>query len=103
MDVMAHGANFQIRGFNARKDPIVLIDHKAVLESLGIDQQSFVDLCILCGCDYTANISGMGPVTALRYVTEQRTIEGVIRRIKNENMNPKKKKPFIIPEEFNYE
>ena len=36
MDVMAHGAHFQIRGFNARKDPIVLIDHKVVLESLAM-------------------------------------------------------------------
>jgi len=36
MDVLAHGANFQIRGFNARKDPIVLIDHKIVLDTLGL-------------------------------------------------------------------
>lgn len=37
MDCMAHGATFQIRGFNAKKDPIVLIDHKSVLESLGLN------------------------------------------------------------------
>lgn len=36
MDVMAHGATFQIRGFNAQKDPIVLIEYKAVLESLNL-------------------------------------------------------------------
>lgn len=45
----------------------------------------------------------MGPVTAYKYLKENKNIEGVLRRIKNENMNPKKKKPFIIPEEFNYE
>jgi len=37
MDVMTHGSHFQIRGFNAKKDPIVLIEHKAVLESLGMN------------------------------------------------------------------
>ena len=103
MDCMAHGATYQIRGFNNKKDPIVLIEHKAVIESLGITYKEFVDLCILCGCDYTPNIIGMGPVTALKYLNECKDIEGVLRRVKTENMNPKKKKPFVVPEEFNFE
>lgn len=45
----------------------------------------------------------MGPVTAYRYLLENKNIEGVLRKIKNENMNPKKKKPMIIPEDFNFE
>jgi hypothetical protein len=45
----------------------------------------------------------MGPVTALKYLLEQKDMEGVIKKIKAENMNPKKKKPFIIPEDFNFE
>lgn len=45
----------------------------------------------------------MGPVTALRYIIENKNMEGVLRKIKNENLNPKKKKPFIVPEEFNFE
>ena len=103
MDAMAHGANFQIRGFNAQKDPIVLIEYKAVLESLNLTPKEFVDLCILCGSDYTSTIVGMGPATAYRYLVENKNIEGVIRRIKNEGMNPKKKKAMVIPEDFDYE
>lgn len=102
MDVLAHGAHYQIRGFNARKDPIVLIDQKMVLDNLNMTHTEFVDLCILCGCDYTNTITGMGPVTAYRYLTECKNIEGVLRRIKNENCMGKKKKPMIVPDDFNF-
>lgn len=103
MDCMAHGAYFQIRGFNNRKDPIVLIDNKIILDTLGLTIEEFVDLCILCGCDYTGTILGMGPVTAYKYLTECKNIEGVLRRVKNESMCGKKKKPMIVPEDFNFE
>lgn len=103
MDVLAHGSAFQIRGFNNRKDPIVLIDYKLVLESLQLTTKEFVDLCILCGCDYTNTIHGLGPVTALKYMNECKNIEQVLRKIQNENLNPKKRKQLIIPEEFHFE
>jgi len=45
----------------------------------------------------------MGPITAYKYLTESKNIEGVIRRVKNENMMGKKKKPMIIPEDFGFE
>lgn len=45
----------------------------------------------------------MGPATAYRYLVENKNIEGVLRRIKNENMKPNKKKAMIIPEDFDYE
>ena len=45
----------------------------------------------------------MGPVTAYKYLQECKNIEGVLRRVKNENSSGKKKKPMIIPEEFNFE
>ncbi len=41
----------------------------------------FIDLCILCGCDYTANINGVGPVKAFKFMKEEGTIENVIARI----------------------
>lgn len=35
----------------------------------------FIDLCILCGCDYTSNIRGIGPVKALSLIQKHGTIE----------------------------
>ena len=42
--------------------PIVEINLKTALAGLQIDMAQFVDLCILCGCDYTDSIKGIGPV-----------------------------------------
>jgi flap endonuclease-1 len=65
-------------------------------------QEQFVDLCILCGCDYTANIQGVGPIKAFKYIQEESTIENVVARIEKENEDPKKKKKYHIPESFYY-
>ena len=66
-------------------------------------QAQFVDLCILCGCDYTANIQGVGPIKAFKYIQEEGgTIEGVLDRIQKDNEDPKKKKKYHIPDTFYY-
>mmetsp|Transcript_39020 Transcript_39020/g.59407 ORF Transcript_39020/g.59407 Transcript_39020/m.59407 type:complete len:99 (-) Transcript_39020:204-500(-) len=61
----------------------------------------FVDLCILCGCDYTDSISGLGPVTAYKLVQEHHTIENVLDKL--ETLNKNRKKKFTVPEPFLYE
>ena len=45
--------------------------------------EEFVDLCILCGCDYTHSIGGIGPGTAFKLISECKTIEKAIKNIKN--------------------
>ena len=37
-----------------------------MLEELQLTRDQFIDLCILCGCDYTDKIPGIGPVRALQ-------------------------------------
>jgi 5'-3' exonuclease len=37
----------------AAKQPIMEVDYAKVLSGLGLTHEEFVDLCILCGCDYT--------------------------------------------------
>lgn len=60
-------------------------------------------MCILCGCDYTTNIPGVGPVKAFKYISEEGgVIENVIKRIEKENDDPKKKKKYTVPETFFY-
>jgi flap endonuclease-1 len=46
-----------------------------VLERLEIDYTSFIDLCILCGCDYTGTIPKVGPVNALRLIKRYHSID----------------------------
>ena len=54
-----------------------------VLSGLGLSMDSFIDLCILCGCDYTGTIPKIGPVTAYKVIQLHGSIEefGLIRNI----------------------
>ena len=65
-------------------------------------QEEFVDLCILCGCDYTNTIGGMGPKTAYNLMKECGSIEKVIEKVEAMNQDENKKKKYIIPENFLY-
>ena len=46
-----------------------------ILTEMGLSYESFVDFCILCGCDYTSTIPKIGPVNALRLIKEHQSIE----------------------------
>ena len=46
-----------------------------ILNSLEITYDSFIDLCILCGCDYTRTVPKVGPVNALRLIKAHSSIE----------------------------
>jgi flap endonuclease-1 len=102
MDSLTFGTKILLRGFNSKKEPIIHIELDQVLEGFKMTQEQFIDLCILCGCDYTTNIPGVGPVKAFKYIEECGTIEKVIAKIERENDDPKKKKKYTIPETFYY-
>lgn len=42
-------------------------------------------MCILCGCDYSAKIEGIGPVKALKFIKDFHSIENVLKFCKEEN------------------
>jgi flap endonuclease-1 len=63
-----------------------------ILDNLKLTQEQFVDMCILCGCDYTTKINGMGPITAHKLISKYGSIEEVL---KNNNK-------FTIPDNFDY-
>ena len=68
-----------------------------------MSMDEFIDLCIMCGCDYTNTIGGIGPIKAFKLIEENRNIEACLEVIKTSNEDPKKKQKFIIPDTFLYE
>ena len=66
-----------------------------MLSGLGLTPDQFIDLCILCGCDYTAKIGGVGAVRALQLITKHGCIEKVL-----EALDPAK---YQIPDPFPYQ
>ena len=97
-----------IIGFKKEKEPITEIVLEDVIKELDLTMDEFIDFCILCGCDYTKTIEGMGPSTALKFIREAHTIEGVLELIKEKNEIFREKHDrdkYIVPppERFKYE
>lgn len=63
------------------------------LEDLEMSMPQFVDLCILCGCDYIDGIAGVGPVSALKLIKTHGDLDTVVAKLRE---NPKHK----VPEDF---
>jgi flap endonuclease-1 len=72
------------------KQAILEIDYEMVLKGLDLTYDQFVDLCILCGCDYCSTIKGIGPKTALKLIKQYKTLESVVAVLK-------KDKKYSIP------
>lgn len=75
------------------KQPILEIDFEVMIRGMGLTYEQFVDLCILCGCDYCSTIKGIGPKTALKMIRQHKTLENVVSALKKE-------KKYSIPSDW---
>jgi hypothetical protein len=48
------------------------------LQELGLSMPQFIDLCIMCGCDYANNIRGIGAVRALNLIKQHGSVEAAV-------------------------
>ena len=64
-----------------------------IFKDMGLNQESFVDLCILCGCDFSDTIPRVGSISAYNLIKKHVNIENIL----SENVNLKP------TEKFNYE
>ena len=103
MDALTFGTKFLYRGFNSKKEPICIVDLEKMLKGFEMTQKEFIDLCILCGCDYTQTIGGIGPITAMKLLKEHKDIEGVIKKCTRANEDSNKKRKYVIPDKFMFE
>eukprot|EP00854_Cymbomonas_tetramitiformis_P007940 gene7940-9433_t len=97
MDVLTFGTPRVTRNLmvpEAQKKPILEFNGEKMLEQLDMDMDKFIDMCILCGCDYTATIRGIGPSGALKNIKKYGSIEKIV-----ENLDPSK---YGIPEDWPY-
>jgi flap endonuclease-1 len=74
------------------KKSYFLCDLEKIKIGFNCTYDEFVDLCILCGCDYTGTIPKVGPVSAFQIIKEHRSIEKFLQS----------KHRYIIPETFDY-
>lgn len=59
------------------KKPVYEITLSTLLEQLDVPMKTFIDFCILCGCDYCGTLHGVGPATAFKLLKQHGSAEKV--------------------------
>jgi flap endonuclease-1 len=77
-DVLVNGGKIFLRNITADKNTVDEYCLEGILSGLGMSFDQFMDMCILCGCDYTSKIGGMGPQTAYKMMKKHENLEGVL-------------------------
>ena len=78
-DVLAFGAKRVLKNFCIKEEKCELYDMDDILMNLGVPMQKFVDICILCGCDYTTKIRNMNCGKSLQLILLWGSIEEVAK------------------------
>jgi flap endonuclease-1 len=100
MDFLTHGCNRLLKNYDYKTNTINVYLLDTILQELDVTFENFVDICILCGCDYTNKINGIGPINALKYIKKYNSIEKIIENLINGKTKAKNK--LKIQDNFNY-
>lgn len=75
--------------------PILEFDFDKILSELELTWDQFIDVCILCGCDYCDSIKGIGPVKALQLIKKHGSIEALLKDLDQEK--------YPVPEDWPFD
>jgi len=84
MDCLTFGSTIMLKNLTDSKKNVIEISLAHVLNDMKLTREQFVDFCILCGCDYTESIKGIGPKRGLALIRKFKTIEEIAK-----NLDPK--------------
>ena len=96
-DMLPYGCEVFITGFKDNLDYVTEFRLSRVLSHLNMERSQFVDLCILCGCDYADKIYKVGIKTGERLLKKHGTIEAILKHI---DETPKLAQRHPYPEDF---
>ena len=95
MDTLSYGCPQLVRGCIdksiKRPEVITTFNFEKILEDFQMTHDEFIDMCILCGCDYCPTIPKVGPVRAMKFIQKYKTIENYLDSEKVENEEFKSK------------
>ncbi|KAJ1826359.1 hypothetical protein LPJ56_002216 [Coemansia sp. RSA 2599] len=78
LDVLPFGGRRLLRNFGSPNGQMVLIDSARALSELQLTREAFIDLCILCGTDFSSTLKSVGPITALKLIQQHGSIESIL-------------------------
>lgn len=78
-DLLAYGAPFCMLEFETAKDRMgTVFSLQEVLSAMSMTYETFVEFCILCGCDFTPKLAGIGNAKAETIIRKHGSIERYI-------------------------
>ena len=77
-DMLAFGGRYLFKNMMKSKQQIIVINLEKARQYMHLTCDMFVDLCVLLGNDYNANIPGMGPVNAYKSIVKHGSLEVVL-------------------------
>lgn len=83
LDFLTHGCKNVLYNYNFNKKKIKLYNLNLILNDLNISYESFVDMCIMLGCDYhLKGIKNIGPIKSYQYIKKYKSLKNTLN---NEN------------------
>ena len=80
-DVLAYSTPVFLTKIDTTTDTCIRLHHAEILNTLELTKEQFLDLCIMCSCDYNTNIPKIGPQTSYKYLRKYGLIENIKENI----------------------
>lgn len=93
-DVLIYEAPL-VRNITNRKGPLITISGADVRAVLQLDRASYIDFALLLGTDFSRRIKNVGPITALKFIRKNGSIERIVQQ--------EKKNPPRVPQPLYFE
>lgn len=65
---------------DVNNNTVKVVNLSILLKELGLSRESFLDMCILCGCDFSSGIPRIGPAKSYNYMKEHASIETFLEK-----------------------
>lgn len=95
MDILTFGSTKIIRNLTSHKVPTSEINLENILNHLNLNQEEFIEFCILLGCDYCQGIPELKPNVIYSYFSKNKNIEKTLQAMRKDNLD--------VPDELLYQ
>lgn len=81
-DCLTYGCPILITKFKSYTGIYTEVNYNTILEKLEITSEQFIDLCIMCGCDYNKNIPRVGVMKSFDLIKKYNDIDEISKNTK---------------------
>ena len=88
MDLLTSGSRKVFRNFFITSNKVLYYDLDAILNTLELTSEQWIDFCILCGCDYCDRIPSLGPKNAIKLIKQYENVPNILENTKDKYKIP---------------